>query len=261
MPVIPIITQSRLSTYLVNANSLQLNPIPFVTSERLPLLPRSMDYNHASTSKSGSHADPSQSVAIVFPTAHAMAWPTAAQSIRSLGWTEYLLPDSSFYYANAGMRVITDIDLRNTKKLEAITEYLDRKLPEEVSLPPVGWELWLRDAGSQKNNFAPLRNWVNHKAKILSFDPPPSPSGEAETVPDHITDDDSMFIFSIPPIVLIVPFRTRYGIPVLGILGRPSCSRHVAREGSQRGHGRAYLVVHWYDCSLSYCFLILISVL
>lgn len=88
------------------------------------------------------------------------------------------------------MRITTDIDLRSHKKLEAVTEYLDRKLPEEVSLAPEGWELWLRDAESSKQGFAPLRSWVNHKAKVLSFDPPPAPEGEADTSPDHTTDDD-----------------------------------------------------------------------
>lgn len=163
---------------------------PHETDERLPLLPRGMDQN-AGTSKSAIHADVSSHSAVVFPSGPAL-WPTPAQSLQSLGWTEFLLPDSSIYYHHRGMRITTDIILRNTKKLEAVTEYLDRKLPEEVSLAPEGWELWLRDADISKHGFSPIRSWVNHNAKALSFDPPPARAGEVATLPDHITDDDRL---------------------------------------------------------------------
>ena len=141
------------------------------------------------TSKSAAYTDIPSGDAIIFPTAQHL-WHTPTHSVRSLGWTEYHLPDSSVYYHHKAMRITTDIDLRVHAKLEAITEYLDRKLPEEVSLPPKGWELWLRDAETSKQGFAPLRSWVNHQGSILSFDPPPAQEGEAETSPDHTTDDD-----------------------------------------------------------------------
>ncbi|KAI0076911.1 hypothetical protein K474DRAFT_1662296 [Panus rudis PR-1116 ss-1] len=161
------------------------DPAHHETDERLPLLPRGIDNNAASSSKAAGNA-------IAFPSAQVAVWPTAGHSLRSLGWTEYVLPDNSFYYVNKSTRVVTDIDLRNAKKLEAVTEYLDRKLPEEVGLAPEGWELWLREAGATKHGFSPLRNWVNHKAKLLSFDPPPATEGEASTLPDHLTDDDRL---------------------------------------------------------------------
>lgn len=157
-----------------------------VYSERSPLL-RSTDHN-AGTSKSAGNA-------ITFPSAQPL-WPTIAHSLQSLGWTEYLLPDSSVYYYHKEMRITTDIDLRKQNKLQSITEYLDRKLPEEVALAPEGWELWIRDAETSKQGFSPVRSWVNHKAKALSFDPPPSPAGEADTSPDHTTDDDRKHFFS-----------------------------------------------------------------
>ena len=141
------------------------------------------------TSKSAAYTDIPSGDAIIFPTAQHL-WHTPTHSVRSLGWTEYHLPDSSVYYHHKAMRITTDIDLRVHAKLEAITEYLDRKLPEEVSLPPKGWELWLRDAETSKQGFAPLRSWVNHQASVLSFNPPPAQEGEAETSPDHTTDDD-----------------------------------------------------------------------
>ncbi|TCD65970.1 hypothetical protein EIP91_001962 [Steccherinum ochraceum] len=160
---------------------------PLETDERLPLLNRGYDASKASL------AQPSTSKAAVsFPSARAF-WPTAAQSFHALGWSEILLPDSSVYYVNRSMRVTVDVDLRNSKKLEAVTEYLDRKLPEEVALPPLGWELWLKEADETKKGFVPVRNWVNHEARSLSFKPPPpAMNGEAITAADHVTDDDRM---------------------------------------------------------------------
>ncbi|KAH8092509.1 hypothetical protein BXZ70DRAFT_898238 [Cristinia sonorae] len=161
-------------------------------SERLPLLNRGYG-EHVGTSKSAVPASASKSIAIAFPSAHHNTlWPTPVQSLQVLGWSEFVLPDSSVYYFNHGMRITTDIDLRNIKNLEAVTEYLDRKLPEEVALPPAGWELWLRDAGSGKTGFAPARSWINHVAKSLSFTPPPTMNGEADTAVDHINDDDRL---------------------------------------------------------------------
>lgn len=137
---------------------------------------------------------PNTSKAVAFPVGpnHAL-WPTPAQSLSVLGWSEFLLPDGSVYYVNRGMRITTDIDLRNARMLEGITEYLDRKLPEEIMLPPHGWELWLRNAGSGKHGFAPARSWVNHAARLLSHTPPPTMNGEAATAVDHVADDDRKF--------------------------------------------------------------------
>ncbi|KAH9947203.1 hypothetical protein B0H21DRAFT_692432 [Amylocystis lapponica] len=157
-----------------------------IYSERLPLLQRPVT-PLGGKAKQGV----STSGTVVFPTVeHVASGSNGVFTVETLGWTEHILPDSSFYYSHSGMRITTDIDLRAPKKLNAITEYIERKRPEEVALPPQGWELWLRDAGRTKYDFIPLRNWVNHKARILTLDPPPSMSGDV--LPDHITDDDRL---------------------------------------------------------------------
>ncbi|KAI0940341.1 hypothetical protein AcV5_001475 [Taiwanofungus camphoratus] len=178
------------SGYSLGDGSTVAEQVRHDTDERLPLLPRAVSPGFGGNGKLCASQDAPSSAAISFPTAEVLSGPAAAHSIETLGWTEHVLPDSSFYYAHAGMRVSTDIDLRNAKKLDRVTEYLEKKLPEEIALPPQGWELWLRDAGTTRHDFKPLRNWVNHKARTLSFDPPPTLSGEA--LPDHFTDDDRL---------------------------------------------------------------------
>ncbi|KAH8106446.1 hypothetical protein DFH11DRAFT_1691860 [Phellopilus nigrolimitatus] len=72
------------------------------------------------------------------------------------------------------MRITTDIDLQNLRKLGAVTGYIDKKLAKEASSPSEGWEIWLHDQGVMREDVAPVRCWVNHAERALGPWPPPS---------------------------------------------------------------------------------------
>lgn len=149
-------------------------------SERSPLL---QNFAMPSTSNSA--------VALAYPPGRTTPRPTAIHSLESLGWTEYNLPDSSFYYTHSASHVVTDIDLHNRQKLGEVTKYVDNKLMDEVNLPSQGWELWLRDASGNKSDFVPVRSWVCHRQRMLAFDPPPPISEEGDIILSNISEDDS----------------------------------------------------------------------
>ncbi|EED79287.1 predicted protein [Postia placenta Mad-698-R] len=159
------------------------------TSERQPLLQRSSTASLGGNGKVNAYNDASSRAAIPFPTGSISPEPASTYSIENVGWKEHALPDSTSYYVHSSLRVVTDIDLRNAQKLRAIMEYLKR-FPSEVATPPQGWELWIRETGKTKKDFKLIKNWVNHKARILSFDPPPTISGDS--LPDQINDDDRL---------------------------------------------------------------------
>lgn len=69
--------------------------------------------------------------------------------------------------------------------LQAVTAYLDKKVPDETNVPPEGWEIWLRDEAGSYREFAPVKCWVNHGAKSLSFQPPSASSGSSATNDDR----------------------------------------------------------------------------
>lgn len=108
-----------------------------------------------------------------------IAWPSIDRGYKALGWSEHVLPDNSIYYSHHDLHVVTEVDLRNPKKLEGVAEYIDKKRPNEVVLPPQGWELWLRDGSKVPFEFVPVRAWVSHKDRVLTFEPPSMPAGEA----------------------------------------------------------------------------------
>jgi len=62
--------------------------------------------------------------------------------------------------------------LQNPRKLRAVTTYVDRKVPEEMTVPPEGWEIWLRDESVRRDDFNPVRTWVNHASRTLGYEPP-----------------------------------------------------------------------------------------
>lgn len=109
---------------------------------------------------------------VIVPQTSAVAWPSMERNFRTLGWSEHVLPDNFMYYSHRDLRVVTDVDLRNSKKLHAITEYLDRKHPFEIVLPPLGWELWLRDDSKLAYEFIAVKAWVNHRDRLLTLEPP-----------------------------------------------------------------------------------------
>jgi hypothetical protein len=88
----------------------------------------------------------------------------------SIGWQEIVLPDGSSYYSNSTLHVVTDIDLRNSERLDAVTTFLEGR--DMDILPPQGWELWLRDAGASTTTFIPAKAWVHHGTRMVLFDAP-----------------------------------------------------------------------------------------
>jgi hypothetical protein len=107
--------------------------------------------------------------------------------MQALGWNEHVLPDAAVYFVHPTLRVITDIDLRNLKQLEIVTTYLDRD--GEGFKVPQGCELWLRDAAEGKRReCVPVRNWIDHGNRSVSFEIPSETQGS-----HHLHEDDSKF--------------------------------------------------------------------
>ncbi|KAI9512449.1 hypothetical protein F5148DRAFT_903461 [Russula earlei] len=98
----------------------------------------------------------------------------------SIDWQECSLPDGTRYYVNPTLHTITDVDLRNTERLDAVTRFLDRCDMEDV--PPPEWELWLRDSSESRTVFIPHRAWVHHGLRILVFERPGSHPGISKDV-------------------------------------------------------------------------------
>lgn len=96
----------------------------------------------------------------------------------SLGWQEFLLPDGTRYFSNSTLHIVTDVDLRNAERLDAITTFLDGR--DTDVLPPPEWESWLRDVSGPTTTtaFVPLRAWVHHGARMVLFERPSSDPGE-----------------------------------------------------------------------------------
>ncbi|KAI0774712.1 hypothetical protein BD413DRAFT_472169 [Trametes elegans] len=129
---------------------------------------------------------------IAFPSGPVTTDLAATHTIRTLGWAEYVLPDSTYYYHHAGSRITTDIDLRNPKKLQVVTEFIEKRLPREATVPPPqGWELWLKDVGVARHEVVPVKSWVNHKLRIITSEPPPLVTGEG-LIMERFSEDDKL---------------------------------------------------------------------
>ncbi|KAI9512451.1 hypothetical protein F5148DRAFT_1279786 [Russula earlei] len=88
----------------------------------------------------------------------------------SIDWQECSLPDGTRYYVNPTLHTITDVDLRNTERLNAVTRFLNGRNMEDV--PPPEWELWLRDSCESTTVFIPHRTWVHHGSRMVLFERP-----------------------------------------------------------------------------------------
>ena len=150
-------------------------------------------------------------------------WPLPPRTFPSLGWTEHILPSSSYYYSHAATRTVTDIDLRDDKKLAAVRSYLKTKHPSSPGAEEgiesgnatddntirkadstlrieEGIDLWLRDAssglpikGGSEWEFMPMRNWVLHATRAVTFDPP----SEYHATTEDISDEDRKWHFHL----------------------------------------------------------------
>jgi hypothetical protein len=103
-------------------------------------------------------------------------WPVPMRRFASIGWQEIVLPDGSRYFSNSTLHVVTDIDLRNSERLDAVMAFLEGR--DMDILPPQGWELWLRDAGESTTTLIPAKAWVHHGTRMVLFDRPSSDPGE-----------------------------------------------------------------------------------
>ncbi|KAI0677687.1 hypothetical protein C8Q78DRAFT_961672 [Trametes maxima] len=145
-----------------------------------------------SAGKSASRTKTPDAITIPFAIGPVTGELAATHNIRTLGWTEYVLPDSSYYYFHTDSHVTTDIDLRNPKKLQVVTEYLEKKLPREATMPPPqGWELWLKDVGVMKHEVVPVKSWVNHQLRIITSEPPPIVTGDG-LIMERFSEDDKL---------------------------------------------------------------------
>jgi len=120
--------------------------------------------------------EPAQSVSIFVPQTEGPLWPAPMRRFASLGWQEFLLPDGARYFSNTTLHTVTDVDLCNTERLDAITMFLEGRNTDV--LPPPEWELWLRDASGPTTTFIPLKAWVHHKARMVLFERPSLDPGE-----------------------------------------------------------------------------------
>lgn len=125
------------------------------------------------------------------PSVRSATTPASIPRLHALGWIEYVLPDAAIYYVHPTMRVVTDIDLRSVRQLDLVMKYLDRGTSGEGFKVPQGCELWVRDAANgKKKDCVPVRNWVDHVKRFVSFEPPSERHGEGS---QHLHEDDSEF--------------------------------------------------------------------
>ena len=158
-------------------------------SERIPLL-------HGSAKATPSRGKTANVVA-TFSSGPITTEIAATRTLQTLGWVEYTLPDSTQYYYHPGMRVTTDVDLRNTRYLQWVTEYLE-KASRETPLPASqGWELWLRNTANVKPEFKAEQSWVNHAMRVVTNVPPPTVSGNG-LIMENFSDDNSGWDSCLP---------------------------------------------------------------
>ena len=154
-------------------------------------------------------------------------WPGVDRAFVTQGWAQHVLPDSFSYFSHEGMRVTTDIDLRNSKKLDTLTQYLHGKDRNGPVLPPSGWELFLRDAGKHQYDFSPIKSFVNHNDRILTFNVPQTVDVGA------ISEDDSTLNSSPTDQLLTAIGRNGQRVSLLDVHGVAPSARASARESSR----------------------------
>jgi hypothetical protein len=120
--------------------------------------------------------DPGPSVPYFVPQDEGSLVPLSARRFSSLGWQEFVLPDGARYFSNPTLHIVTDFDLRDTERLDAMTILLDGSDAEVF--PPKGWELWLRDTAEPTTAFLQAKAWVHHGARAVLLERPSSDTGE-----------------------------------------------------------------------------------
>lgn len=121
-------------------------------------------------------------------------WPAQAAydgpRLREFGWIEYHLPDGTVYYVHPTRRVTADIDLRDERRLDAITMYFERH--RDGTSAPAGMELWLVEDGASDRRRPlrpPLRFLVNHSLQMVAYDQSSTNAGTSRRAKKTLEDD------------------------------------------------------------------------
>ncbi|KAI9509548.1 hypothetical protein F5148DRAFT_978126 [Russula earlei] len=158
-------------------NQILLNGVLFITdSELRPLLQTSttsLEYTH--TPNYGQTRPVRSGASVTSQYQGHMGAVTRLRS-ASVEWQEFLLPDGSRYFSHRTLRIVTDVDLRGVERLDAITRFLDE--PNMETIPPPGWELWLRDGHKSTISFIPSQAWIHHGKRMVVFESPAPDLGE-----------------------------------------------------------------------------------
>ncbi|KAI0319133.1 hypothetical protein OF83DRAFT_846321 [Amylostereum chailletii] len=80
------------------------------------------------------------------------------------GWCAYAgigVPD---YFYHSATRTVTDIDLRSSSALNAISDMMNET--GDILPPPEGWEQWLCAMSTEGG--LPIQCWINHETKCVS---------------------------------------------------------------------------------------------
>ncbi|KAI9508917.1 hypothetical protein F5148DRAFT_979083, partial [Russula earlei] len=120
--------------------------------------------------------EPARSVSLLPSQDEGSLWPVPMRQFATLGWQEFLLPDGTRYFSNSTLHIVTDVDLRNSERLDSITTHFDGR--DSDVLPPQEWELWLRDASARTTPYIPLKAWVHHGTRTVLFERPSTDPGE-----------------------------------------------------------------------------------
>ena len=75
------------------------------------------------------------------------------------------------YYVNPTGGIVADVEMRNDRLFHAVSRHLELEQHKDaLESAPEGAELWLRDAGSVKKGFIPVRWWVVHQEREVVSD-------------------------------------------------------------------------------------------
>ena len=118
------------------------------------------------------------------------------------------------YYVNPAARVVADVEMRNDRLFHAVSRHLELEQHKDaLDSAPEGAELWLRDAGSVKKGFIPVRWWVIHREREVVFDKAFEGAVKRKVLKKKKEDEDrECFCFYWIVFFLIKAVRIGFGI-------------------------------------------------
>ena len=82
-------------------------------------------------------------------------------------WSEYKLPDGSFYYRHFKKQIITDIDLTDTAALERVMNHVETSLTlSGIISKSMTHEIWLLEQTTEEDSGIEER-WIDHEKRAL----------------------------------------------------------------------------------------------